>query len=432
MRKIFLLSLSILVAVSIKAQIDYSGLEKGLKFNLNEDGKNFIKPGFGTQLMFRYMQFNPGTTDFNGNPINSDFDFAIYRTYFSITGSFNRFTYFVMPAITAQPFTVSTNAGSSGKTSIFLYDNWLSYQIIPNKLAIGGGLNMYNGISRFASSSSAKTLGMDIPLITTPNLGTTDQSARQLSVFLTGKLGKLDYRMAIAKPFNNTFPIDNVPPTSAAIDVANKSFSYKGYFNYQFWDQESAMMPFYPATYIGEKKIFNIGVGLDYHPNAVACYGISHGFFPPSPTPYHKLAIGADVFLDLPLANSDAISFYSAFYYLDFGYKYLRTFGVMSTYANALNESYVGTGIAVLAQAGYLLPFALKNGERLQVYAVAIYNDFEALEKPSLHYDMGVNFFVAGHSLKGTLEWQRRPVYDLSESKYDYKNLAVLRLQVYI
>lgn len=430
MKKLVSLSVFVILVSSVFSQIDYSSLQKGIKINLSEDGKIFIKPGFGTQIMARYMQFNPGTLNTQGEAIGTDADLAVYRTYFSITGIFGRFTYFVMPALTAQPVTTSAGPYSGTKPSIFLYDNWLSYQIISNKLAVGAGLNMYNGISRLTSSSSAKTLGMDIPVITAPNLITTDQSARQLSIFISGKLGKFDYRMAVVKPFRcDRTPTVALPAVNTAFDISNNNLSYKGYFQYQIFEQETAMMPFYVATYIGTKKVFNIGAGFDFHPGATASYTDAITL---SRTKHDKLHLGADLFLDIPLKHNDAITFYSAFYYYNYGPNYILNFGTMNPYTNAISENLLGTGMAVLAQAGYLLPFALKNGERFQIYGVATYSDFEAMAKPSLHYDMGVNVFFAGHSLKCTLEWQRRPIYNATETEYNYKNLAALRLQVFI
>lgn len=422
---ILILFFTVLASVSY-SQVDYSVLQKGVKINLSDDGKVFIKPGFGTQITARFMQFNPGTLDAQGKPINSDVDLSLYRTYFSIMGVFHRFTYFVMPALTAQPVTTSAGPFATTKPAIFLYDNWLSYQVISNKLSIGAGLNMFNGISRLSSSSSAKTLGVDVPVIVNPNLITTDQSARQLSVFVSGKLGKFDYRIAIAKPFR----CDRTPTiamANVAYDISNRNLSYKGYFQYQIFDQETAMMPFYSATYIGTKKIFNIGAGFDYHPKATASVDEMLNYME-----HDKLHVGADLFLDIPMANKDAITFYSAFYYYNYGPNYQLSLGTMNPYPNALSEVQLGTGMAVLAQAAYLLPFSFKNGERLQVYGVATYCDFEAMTKASLHYDAGVNLFFSDHNLKCTLEWQHRPIYNTIESEYNYRNLVALRLQVYI
>jgi len=424
MKKIaFIMLFSALMSTFSFGQVDYSPLKKGLKFNLSADGKVSIKLGFGTQIMARYMECNPGVMDSQVNPVTSDADLSLYRTYFSIVGTFHRFTYFVMPALTAQPITSSAGPYSLTKPGIFLYDNWLSYQIIPDKLCIGAGLNMFNGISRLTSSSSAKTLGVDVPVITAPNLITTDQSARQMSIFISGKLGKFDYRLAFAKPFR----CERTPQIEIAADISNNNLSYKGYFQYQFFGQETAMMPFYTATYIGEQKILNIGAGFDYHPNATASYDWDQNLIK-----HDKIHFGADIYLDLPLLHNDAITFYSAFYYFNYGPNYLLNFGTMNIHPNAISEVQLGTGKSVLVQAAYLLPIALRNGEKIQIYAVGTYNDFEALPKAKVHYDVGVNFFVVGHNLKATLEWQRRPIYNDLTLVYDYKNLAALRLQVYI
>jgi len=51
----------------------------------------------------------------------------------------------------------------------------------------------------------------------------------------------------------------------------NTSFStlppkmvYQGYFMYQFLDQESNFGPGMAGSYLGKKKVFNIGAGFNY------------------------------------------------------------------------------------------------------------------------------------------------------------------------
>lgn len=424
----------VIILVSIAqagfGQTDYSVLEKGIKINLNEEGSMFMKPGFGTQIIARYMQFNPETLDSRGNPISGEGDISLYRTYVSLYASLGRFTYFVMPAMAAQANTTAASPFMAAKPSFFLYDNWLGYQVVRNKLMIGAGLNMYNGVSRLTSSSSGRTLGMDVPVITAPNLITTDQSARQLSVFASGKIGHFDYRVAVAKPFRCE-RMPETPAINTAYDVANTSPAYKGYFQYQFFDTESAMMPFYSATYIGTKKVLNIGAGVDYHPKSTATVTDTYGETG-ALTLHNKTHVGIDIFADIPFGKNMAISFYSAYYYYNYGPNYLLSFAAMNPYPNAISEVQLGTGNAVLTQLGYLLPVVLKSGERFQLYAVATYCDFEAMQIPSLHYDVGMNVFVAGHNLKCTIEWQRRPNYKQSTNSNEYKNLLACRLQVLI
>ncbi|MFM7193887.1 MAG: hypothetical protein ACKOYP_03775 [Bacteroidota bacterium] len=49
-------------------------------------------------------------------------------------------------------------------------------------------------------------------------------------------------------------------------------------------------------------------------------------------------------------------------------------------------------------------------------------------------YDLGVNWFIKGHSSKLTLDWQRRPVYAVAGSalnKDGRRNQVVLQYQIF-
>ena len=39
----------------------------------------------------------------------------------------------------------------------------------------------------------------------------------------------------------------------------------QGYFSYEFLDQESNVLPFNVGTYLGTKRVFNIGTGFFYN-----------------------------------------------------------------------------------------------------------------------------------------------------------------------
>src|SRR5690606_25423969 len=75
-------------------------------------------------------------------------------------------------------------------------------------------------------------------------------------------------------------------------------YAYAGYFEYQFFDSESNFLPFKVGTYLGTKKVLNIGTGFFLHPNGIVhnntgtleARNVSH--------------IGVDAFYDAPLGHS--------------------------------------------------------------------------------------------------------------------------------
>jgi hypothetical protein len=116
----------------------------------------------------------------------------------------------------------------------------------------------------------ASFLAYDAPLYQQSTNDATDQFLRKLSVYAKGKLGKLDYRLVLSKPM--------IAQKSAAVGPlnTNSDFSMKppklqgsGYLMYQFLDEESNLTPYVTGTYLGKKKVFNIGAGFQYQPDAM-------------------------------------------------------------------------------------------------------------------------------------------------------------------
>ena len=395
-------------------------IQSGIKIPLTKEPGYYIKLGFNGQLEARYMQLNPGTLDYQGKPVTNDADILLRRGSFTSLIFIDRFTFFSHIAVTAQPSSSSINSGSQKTVKFYFYDLWGSYQVFPRKLIIGGGLNMYNGLSRYNSASSMKTLGVDVSMLSSPNLLTTAQSDRQLSLFFTGNLNMVSYRFAIANPFY----CNTIPETIEAGKIyhqPNRHFSYKGYVELQFFDKESNIMPFKAATYIGQKKIFNVGGGFDIHPKSMVSYDINL-----ESTNYHKTFFAVDLFLDYPFVNRSAFTLYAANFWYNFGPNYLESYGVGDIYNNGISEYQYGTGKAALIQLAYLLP-ASYNVKRVQPYSEFIYRNFEGLSKKLYDYHIGVNYFVLEHHLKFTIEYQNRPY--IGENKTERKSLVIGKMQ---
>ncbi len=394
-------------------------LNNGVKFNFTEDGTNFAKIGFGAQIWARYIKLNPETADIDNNELKNDFDVSLRRTTFSFFAKFDNFTLFSLIGVSSQPNTKSTSPFTASKSNaeFFMYDVWGSYQIIPKHLTMGMGLHMYNGLSRYSSATSSASLCADVPIIAASGLLTNYQAARQLGIFTTGKFGKLDYRLSLAKPFiASTIPLEN-PVSGCAYETKTRNMGLNGYFTYQFWEQESNAMPFTQSTYIGTKKVLNIGAGFEYHPKSTASF--HEGSLV---NIYDKKHFAVDLFMDLPLLYNDAITFYSAIFKFNYGPNYLISYGVMDTYGGGISEPQHGSGSAIEIQFAYLL--RNKNATRTQVYYSLTYRDYDALNNKALHHNIGTNFFFAGHKTKFGIEYQIRPVFNEANLS-TYKGMVI-------
>ena len=424
MKKIFLLILSSSITFALFAgninDTIYNVVNKGITFNLTKDKKYFVKLGVHGQIWSRFMQLNPGTVDYNGTSVKTDADILLRRTCMSYYVHLDNFTFFSMIALTAQPHTSSLNGSAPFHPQLFFYDAWGSYDFANGKFIAGGGLNMYNGISRASSASSMRSLGADVPLIAAPNLTSTEQAARQLSIFATGNINSFAYRIAVAKPFVcNTIP-DNIIPNTI-YNLPNHNYSFKGYFEYQIFDKESNKMPFKPATYIGEKKILNIGAGFDFQPDATVMYSETD-----IETKYNKLHFAVDAFVDYPFANKSAVTFYASQFWFNYGPNYTQSFGIVDIYKNGTSEYQFGTGNSTFLQIAYLLP-AKQKSNRLQPYYEFTLRNFDGANKKLYHHNVGINYFVIGHKLKFSLQYENRPY--VNGNSIERKSLIIGKMQ---
>jgi hypothetical protein len=190
-------------------------------------------------------------------------------------------------------------------------------------------------------------------------------------------------------------------------------------------------MPFTAATYLGAKKIFNIGAGFSYHPKSTG------SLTDLGDTAIHdKLHLAADVFLDMPFNNGGALTLYGAFFKFNYGPNYAFSGGIANVYkgtspAGAGNsEPGFGTGNAISSQLAWLFPKKFGNSGRLQVYYEGDYRFYEALEDPALHHNMGLNYYIFDHNLKLTLQHELRPYFE-GTKQVSYKGLSIFRIQLF-
>lgn len=417
--------------------------KKELRYNLSEDGNHYVKLTFLNQTWVRYNESNPGTNVY-GDAKSSTFDIGLRRTRMQLYGQLSDKVFFYM-----QFGQNNFNYLSQRKVGAFFHDATAEYAVVKNKLSLGAGLNAWSGPSRYASPSVGSILGVDAPIFAQATNDVTDEFLRKLSVYAKGKLGKLDYRIAIATPM----AVQNASaPNSSVLVNTYSNFSikapkpqYQGYFSYQFLDQESNLLPYQTGTYLGSKRVFTVGAGFVVQQDAM--YHKAENT-PSSDTIYSNLNLFAvDVFYDAPLnkEKGTALTAYAGYFSNDYGPNYIRSNGVMNpgqggnTLSGAGNAfPMYGTGNVLFGQVGYLMHKNLlgENNGTLQPYASLMYANYKRLADPMVVYDLGINWLIRAHNSKISFNYQSRPVFstntagELAQSQR--KGMYALQYQILI
>lgn len=420
LKKLFSAALLIVCTGSSFAQNFKDG-----KLNFNEDGSRYLKISLLNQVWLRYNQNNPGST-LNGQSQESKADIGIRRTRLQLYGPVAKRT-FLYVHLGINNF----NALSERKAGFFLHDAVGEYEVVNEHLSIGAGLAGWTGLSRFASSSVGNIMGLDLPLYQEATNDVTDQFLRKLSLYAKGKFGKFDYRVIVTDPLaiqKSAAYIAN--PASFNTLSQNANFSTappklqtQTYFQYQLFEKESNMLPYATGTYLGVKKVLNIGAGFIVQPDAMI--RLADNGTDTVKSAMRLLAI--DAYYDAPLnkQKGTAISAYVSFSDYDFGKNYIRNTAPLNPATGNSNPAVLngsgngaplyGTGQNVYAQAGYKFKNdLLGKAGTIMPYASLQYSSLQKLADPMIYYDMGVNFLLSGHNSKLTLAYQNRPVFTIN------------------
>ena len=425
------------------APVDHS--YKPLTLKLNESGSKYVRFIMWHQVWATATENNPGSLDVNGNDIGGKWtsDIALRRSrflmYSQISPRFLVLTHwginnqsFINGGLGSSPGGTATASNLGKKPQLYIHDAWTEYAIKPGQLHVGGGLHYWNGVSRLSSNSTLNIMTLDAPIFNWFNIEATDQFARQMGVYAKGQLGKLDYRISINKPFINgasvaakgsTLPAQAKGAETAA-NVMSEKPAFQGYANYMIWDKEANTLPFYVGTYLGSKKVMNIGAGF-YSQGEAMAYRTSGVTTADSITKNNQLILGVDFFLDMPTkkGKGDCINVLLTYYNMDFGPRYLRNLGILNEHATAPStatsfagggnlQPTIGTGSIFYAQVGYAFP-KNKMGYQFMPYMTVTNKKFERLADPSTQMALGLNWFVNGHNAKITAEFATRPLYKL-------------------
>lgn len=413
---------------------------KELVIYFNQDGSHYLKATFLNQIWIRYNESNPGTTVF-GTPKSNTLDLGLRRTRIQLFGQISDKIF-----VYTQFGTNNINYISPRKQGLFFLDAVTELKIVDQKLSFGSGLTGWSGLSRYASPSVGSILTLDAPLYQQSTNDINDQFLRKFSFYAKGKLGKLDYRIAISDPMviQNSTAQKSIIQENSLFSPKPAKLQFQGYFMVQLKDKESNLTPYNVGTYLGKKHILNFGAGFITQKDAM----------------WHLTNLGdslntnlglfaLDVFYDLPLNSKKGTAFtaYGSISYTDYGKNYVRNLGVMNP-ANGINSNgsfngsgnsfpIIGTGNTIYAQFGYLLKQnLLRDFGTIQPYVATQYSNFELLNNPMLMYEAGFNWLIEGHRSKISLNYQSRPIFGIDESQdftlVSRKSMFTLQTQISI
>ncbi|WP_369769635.1 hypothetical protein [Flavobacterium sp. WC2416] len=391
MKKIYLITVILLISLKGYSQgsPDYGA---GMKFNLNEEGSKYLRIISWAQIWGQYNSDRP--LDGNGNK-QADLDFSVRRArvlmYAQINKDFLIVTHFGLNSLNASNITPT---GKGESSQLFLHDVWTQYSLGKNN-AIGAGLHYWNGISRLNNQSTLNIMTLDNQRQAWATLGLSDQFARHIGIFAKGGLGKFQYRVAVNGAATNNLQATTVPTNGGAATYTGARLlgskeagrTYAGYFEYGFLDSESNFLPYKVGTYLGTKKVFNIGAGFFSHPNGSVIADLSGNLSGENVTIF-----GLDAFYDVPVGkNGAAVTAYALYQNTDYG----KNYRLGTTYE---------TGSMIHAHLGYVLPG--KSKTRFQPYLSIDERQIDALNDNATQIGIGANAFFSGHNSKLTLEYQ--------------------------
>ncbi|GAA3512676.1 hypothetical protein GCM10022393_28110 [Aquimarina addita] len=385
---------------------DYDG---GLKVKLNEDGSKYFRVISWAQF---WAQYNDNVAE-DASKTNFSIRRARVLLYSQINKDFLILTHFGLNSLNADN---QSPTGLGEASQLFLHGAWVQYSLGEHH-SIGGGLHYWNGISRLNNQSTLNMMTLDNNRQSWATIGLSDQFARHIGIYAKGSFGKFGYQVAINESVTNNLQATAEPVSGGNAVYAGRRLlgskdagkNYAGYFEYSFQDKESNFLPYKVGTYLGGKKVFNVGAGFFYHPSGSVIAnadGTLEG---------EDVAIFAvDAFYDAPLGdNGSVITAYATYQNNDYGTNY------------TLGQTYE-TGSMIYGHVGYVIPNADKK-IKYQPYVLFNNRSIDLIDDNATSFGIGANAYISGHNSKLTLEYQNTTYGD-----NDGQGVLTLQAMIYL
>lgn len=388
MRKyLFGLAFAVLVVSSGFSQgnTEYTG---GYKIKFNEDGSKYLRIIAWGQF---WAQYNDNVPD-ESSQLNLSVRRARVLTFTQLNKKFLILTHWGLNSLNGGN---TSPLGFGENAQLFFHDFWGEWKVAKN-FDIGAGLHYWNGISRLTNQSTLNMMTLDNNRQSWATLGLSDQFARHIGVYAKGKIGRLQYRVSFNEAGAST--LDTRDPVADGVTVyggrrilgsADAGKVVQGYFDYNFLDEESNLLPYKVGTYLGTKKIFNLGAGFFNHQDGVVesnGEGANVNIF------------AVDAFYDAPLGqDGSAITAYLVYQNNDYGENY--------------NFGPYATGNMVYGHVGYLVAGA-PDKTRFQPYLSYNNRSIDAIDDNASRLGVGANIFMTGHHSKFSIEYASSKIGD--------------------
>lgn len=400
------------------------------KQNGESEKQKLVNVSGSMQMWLRHTSLNPGSMVHNEEKAELwDMSIRRYRLKFSGKAS-EQLRY------TLEFGNNDINYYAASNNMPHLLDAYLDYQI-NDHLALGAGKQSWAGLARYSAPATTQALAYDIDFVAAPFVNVYDDILRRMGVYARGVWGGLDYRVSLAKPsyYGNTGRV--AIGEEARFSDRQPDYQFSSYVKYQFQEHESQLSPYAPGTYLGKKRVLNLGIGNLYQPNT--SWSLAGG-----DTAYHAArSWAADLFYEKPIAKNRGFTGYLAYFSHNFGPRFMRYMGANNP-ANAgaatdwvngrgNNTPVVGTGHIWYLQLGYTRPVDRDNRHQIQAYTSFEYARFKALNDPVLLYNAGLSYFLNNHRSKITLGYQSRPVFKKAEhlvTEEARKSMLVMQYQI--
>ena len=158
------------------------------------------------------------------------------------------------------------------------------------------------------------------------------------------------------------------------------------------FDQESNFLPFKVGSYLGGKKVFNVGAGFFVHPSGSVI--VENGEL----VGEDVKIFAVDAFYDTPIGgDGSALTAYATYQSNDYGTNYLY--------------SAYGTGSMIYGHVGYVFAGDV-NKTRYQPYVAYSTNSYDAVDDNRNIFRGGINAYLSGNNSKLTLEYENQKFGD--------------------
>lgn len=383
--KHYLVFLCSLFLMSAYAQSE-EGYGSGYKINFDDDGTKFLR-------IIAWGQFWAQQNDNVPDDVEKT-SFSVRRarvlTWTKFSDKFSLVAHFGLNSLNGDN---QSPIGTGDRSQLFFHDFWGEWKVTKDHYA-GAGLHYWNGISRLNNQSTLNLLTLDNNRSSWATLGLSDQFARHIGIYAKGKLGKLQYRVAVNEA--GTSSLDTRDPIADGVTVyagrrilgsADAGKVFQGYFDYNFLDQESNALPYKVGTYAGSKKVFNIGAGFFSHPNGVV---------KADGTGDDVNIFAVDAFYDAPIGTKgSAITAYATYQSNDYGEDY--------------NFGPYATGGMLFGHVGYVIP-GDKDKTRIQPYLAYSTRSIDAINDNANQFNLGANLFFTGHHSKISIDYSNTKI----------------------